>query len=131
MGFDNNLKKWAKGTPVGKFFNNLYELKSINYDAIDFSKKRPTLINRGIFKFSEFLWYAYGIIEKIVSEEDFMIVKFSINGDAIYLNVFKKGIIQNLLNLKNNKKVLIIIKTRVPFRPELPKFHELRYLKED
>ena len=130
MNLDYNLKKWAKGTPIGKFFDNKFKMQSINYDAIDFSKKEPTLMKRGLFKFSEFLWYANGKLEKMISEDNYMIVKFSFNRDIIYLNVFEEEIIQKLTDLNENKDFLAVIKTRIPFRPELLKFHELRYLKD-
>ncbi len=73
MSFSDDLKKWAVGTPISKFFENQYKWRSINYDAVDFSQKKPTIINRGILKFSEFLWYAYGNIENIISEDDYLI----------------------------------------------------------
>jgi len=130
MNINYYFKKWAKGTPIGKFFDNKFKMKSINYDALDFSKKEPTLMNRGLFKFSEFLWYANGNIEKIVSKDNYIIVKFSFNSESIYLNVFEEEVIQKLTNLNEDKEYLAVIKTRIPFRPELLKFHELRYLKE-
>ena len=131
MNFNDNLKKWAEGTPISKFFENLYKLQSINYNAVDFSKKEPTLMNKGLFKFSEFLWYAYGNLENIITEDEYLIVKFSFNDNNIYLNVFEKEIIEKLKELDSKNEYLAVIKTRIPFRPELLKFHELRYLRDD